>query len=120
MEAIAAEQMGGVAVNLTGIHPKEFKVLVRPKEVEEKFANSSLIKPVEAQEKERWATTEGVVVDVSPAAFSFLSDDERTSAPRVGDAVIFAKYAGLRVTSKRDGKEYILLNDKDIAAVIKE
>ena len=105
--------------NPTGIHPTEFSVLIEPRQVEEKVG--SILLPEMKKEADKWATTEGRIIDMSPAAFNFITDEEwKGHRPISGQTVIFAKYAGLRVTSKRDGKDYILLKDKDIIATIEE
>lgn len=103
------------ALNPSGINPTEFKVLVEPKAVEEKIG--SIILPDAKKEHDKYATTEGSIVAMSPLAFTYASTDEWSDGrPQVGNHVVFAKYAGLRVTGN-DGKEYLLLNDKDVCAV---
>jgi co-chaperonin GroES (HSP10) len=108
--------------NPSGIKPTEFKVLIAPKEVAEKIG--SLYLPEETKDKEKYATMEGTIVAVSPLAFSYASADEWAAAgaekPKPGDPVIFAKYAGVRIKSKKDGKDYLLVNDKDVAAGFEE
>ena len=105
--------------NPTGIYPTEYKVLIEPKGVETKIG--SIIVPVSEQEKQKWATTEGTLIAVSPLAFTYAKHDEWKDAgaapPKPGDRVIFAKYAGNHVKGK-DGKEYVLANDKDVMAVL--
>lgn len=106
-------------MNLSGIQPSEFKVLVEPKPVESKSAGGIII-PDQTQDKEKYATTEGRIVAVSPGAFIFMSEAEWDGLkPKIGDVVVFAKYAGLHKKG-RDGKDYIILNDKDICAVVEE
>ncbi len=105
-------------LNPSRIEPTEFKVLVEPKAVEEKTAGGIII-PTQKQDSEKYATTEGRMIAVAAGAFKYLEEDEwEDRKPGLGDWVIFAKYAGLRVTGN-DGKDYLLLNDKDICAVRK-
>lgn len=107
--------------NPSGINPTEFKVLIDPKPVEE-VTKGGIIKPDMSTDKEKYATTEGTIVAVSPLAFSYATADEWAAAggkPKVGQAVLYARYAGVRPKG-RDGKEYVLLNDKDVCATIEE
>lgn len=124
MEPAIAEVVNYAAsqnANPTGILPTEFKVLIEPREVEAKIG--SIIVPVSEQDRQKWATTEGTLVAVAPLAFSYAKEDEWAAAgaepPRVGERVLFAKYAGTHVKGK-DGKEYVLCNDKDVMAVLTE
>lgn len=104
--------------NPSGITPTEFKVLIAPKPVEEKIG--SIIIPDQKRDSEKYATTEGRIVALSHLAFTYATADEWAGKkPKPGDAVIYAKYAGVRVKGK-DGTEYVLINDKDICATIEE
>lgn len=107
--------------NASGITPTEFKVLIDPKPVEKKIG--SIIIPETTQESEKYAQIEGRIVAVSPLAFSYASPDEWKAAgakkPGPGDVVLYAKYAGVRVKGK-DGKEYLIVNDKDLTATIED
>lgn len=104
--------------NETGILPTEFKVLIAPNPVEEK--RGSIILPTSTQESEKYASVEGVIVDVSHLAFSYATPEEWDGRkPKAGQRVIYAKYAGVRVKG-RDGSEYLLVNDKDIVATIED
>lgn len=108
--------------NNTGIVPTEFKVLIAPKPVEEK-TKGGIILSTQTTDSEKYATIEGTIVAVSPLAFIYVTKQEwaenNATPPKPGDRVIFAKYAGVRHTAK-DGKEYLLVNDKDIVATIEE
>lgn len=105
-------------MNPSGISPTEFKVLVEPKAVESKVG--SIIIPVSTQDSEKYAQIEGRVIAVSHLAFSYATAEEwGDKKPKAGDAILFAKYAGVRVKG-RDGKEYVLVNDKDVCATIEE
>lgn len=103
--------------NPSGINPTEYKVLVKPKAVEEKTAGGIFI-PDESREREQYASTEGELVAISPLAFTYEDRwPEGFEKPKVGDRVIFAKYAGTKLKGK-DGGEYRIVNDRDIAAVL--
>ena len=112
--SIAAERFNATFDNLSGISPTGFRVLVRPIEVPDKI--SSIIKPSEYVEKEKFAQQEGVLVAVSPAAFNY-DDAIRDKAPQVGSRVLYAKYAGF-TRKGSDGVEYRIIEDKDVCAVL--
>ena len=101
-----------------GIHPTEYKILIKPDAVDEKFAGSTLLKPNAAQESEKNAQMRGTLIAVSPFAFSYEKWPEESMKPQVGDRVLFAKYAGANVKGN-DGVDYRIVNDKDIAAVLR-
>ncbi len=99
-----------------GINPTGFNVLVAI--AEQAGRVGSIIIPDNISDRDRLAQVEGRLVGVSPAAFDFAHFPEGTK-PKSGDAVMFAKFAGV-VVKGRDNKEYRLLLDKDITAVIEE
>jgi len=104
--------------NTSGIIPTEFKVLVEPKPIEAKIG--SIIIPIETIDKEKYATLEGRIVALSHLAFSYATPEEWDGKkPAPGQQILHAKYAGVRVKGK-DGKEYVLINDKDCLATIEE
>jgi co-chaperonin GroES (HSP10) len=109
-------------INTTGINPTEFKVLIAPKPVEEKIG--SIIMPDQFKDSEKYATVEGHIIAASPLAFTYARQDEWDEAgavkPKAGDRVLYAKYAGVRVKSPKDGQEYLLINDKDLVATVEE
>lgn len=106
-------------MNGTGINPTEFKVLIEPKEVEERTAGG-IILATSTKDAEKYATIEGKILAVSHLAFTYATEEEWAGKkPKAGDRVIFAKYAGVRHKAK-DGREYLLVNDKDIVATIEE
>ena len=115
LEAIPPESRP--TFNLTGIYPTEFKVLILPDPVEEVTKGGIIVPPSKA-EADKYATIEGRIVAVSHLAFTYATAEEwGDNKPKPGDRVIFAKYAGVRHKAK-DGQEYLLVNDKDIVAVI--
>ena len=94
----------------TTIKPLEDRVLVAPLEAEQTTA-SGLVIPDTAKEKPQ----EGRVAAIGPGRI----DDKGKRVPMdvaEGDVVIFSKYGGTEV--KYDGQEYLLLNARDILAVV--
>jgi len=96
----------------TTIKPLEDRVLVQPLEAAQTTA-SGLVIPDTAKEKPQ----EGKVISAGPGR----GDDKGTRVPmdvKEGDVVIFSKYGGTEV--KYDGQEYLLLNARDILAVVEK
>jgi len=86
------------------------RVLVKPKETEEKTA-SGIVLPDTAKEKPQ----EGEVIAVGPGA----KDDKGNRIPmdvKKGDKVLYSKYSGTEV--KIDGVEHLILRESDILAII--
>ncbi|MDI3328848.1 MAG: co-chaperone GroES [Alicyclobacillaceae bacterium] len=93
------------------IKPLADRVVIRPVEREEKTA-SGIVLPDTAKEKPQ----EGEVVAVGPGRYE---DGRRIEMEvKVGDRVIFSKYAGTEV--KYDGVEYLILRESDILAVLEK
>lgn len=101
--------------NPSGIRPTEFKVLILPVEVTDKIG--SIYIPDEHKDRAQFAQMEGVLVALAPLAFTYDKwegiEDQR---PKVGDKVLFAKFAGFEHKGK-DGKKYRVVNDKDVSAI---
>lgn len=89
-----------------GIKPLGARVLIKKVEAEEKSQGGILLTS-SAKEKPQIAE----VVAVGPG-----TKDEPMEL-KVGDKVVFAKYAGTDI--KFEGNEYTLMNQEDILATIK-
>ena len=89
-----------------GIKPLGTRVLIKKLEAEEKTSGGIILTSA-AKEQPQIAE----VLEVGPG-----TKDEAMEL-RVGDKVIFAKYAGTDV--KFDGEEYTLMNQSDILATVK-
>ncbi|MFD2617742.1 co-chaperone GroES [Terrilactibacillus laevilacticus] len=92
------------------LKPLGDRVIIETVEKEEKTA-SGIVLPDSAKEKPQ----EGQVVAVGTGK---VTDNGERIALEVseGDRVIFSKYAGTEV--KYDGKEYLILRQDDILAII--
>ena len=99
-----------------GIAPMEYNCLVAPESAETKTAGGIILLDKTA-ETEALASQKGRLVALSPHAFSYAEWPEGARKPEVGDAVLFAKYAGGLIDGS-DKREYRVLKDKDIIAVL--
>lgn len=91
------------------IKPLADRVVIKALPLEEK-TKSGIIMPDTAKEKPQ----EGEIVAVGPGK---MEKGERIALDvKVGDRVIYSKYAGTEV--KYDGEEYLILKESDILAVV--
>lgn len=95
------------------LRPLGDRVIVEPMEEEvQTFAGGQLILPDTAKEKPQ----QGKVLAVGPGR----RDEDGEYIPidvKVGDTVVYAKYAGTTFKT-RDGKELLILKESDILAVV--
>ncbi|CEH35897.1 co-chaperone GroES [Romboutsia lituseburensis] len=91
------------------IRPLADRVVIKKLEAEEKTA-SGIVLPGAAKEQPQMAE----VVEVGPGGV--VDGKEIAMELKVGDKVIFQKYAGTEV--KIEGKEYTILRQNEILAVI--
>ena len=87
------------------IKPLADRVLVEPKEAETKTASGLYIPDTEKDK-----TQEGKVIAAGPG-----KKDEPMEV-KVGDEVIYGKYAGTEVTV--EGKKYLIVKQSDILAIL--
>ena len=92
------------------LKPLGDRVVIRVLEQEEKTA-SGIFLPDTAKEK----PSQGEVVAVGPGK---VHDDGKRVAldVKVGDKIIFSKYAGIEV--KFEGTKYLIVSERDILAII--
>lgn len=91
------------------IRPLADRVVIKIVEAEEKTA-SGIVLPGTAKEQPQMAE----VVEVGPGGI--VDGKEVNMELKVGDKVIYSKYAGTEV--KLEGKEYIILRQSEILAVV--
>lgn len=91
------------------LKPLGDRVVIRVLEQEEKTA-SGIFLPDTAKEK----PSQGEIIAVGPGK---VQDDGKRIAldVKVGDKIIFSKYAGTEV--KFEGKNYLIVSERDILAV---
>ncbi|MBE3589614.1 MAG: co-chaperone GroES [Firmicutes bacterium] len=93
------------------IRPLGDRVVVKVLEQEERTA-SGIVLPDTAKEKPQ----QGKVLAVGNGAYIENSKERRPLDVKVGDTVIFSKYAGTEV--KLGGEEYLILSERDILAIV--
>lgn len=93
------------------MRPLGDRVLIEPVEQEETFAGGQLVLPETAKEKPQ----QGKVLAVGAGRRD--DDGERIEMDvKVGDRVLFAKYAGTEI--KMDGKKLLIMKEADILGII--
>jgi chaperonin GroES len=97
------------------IIPLMHRALVKPKQVETKTA-SGIILTDSLTRKEQAACEEGIILALGD---TFGKDFGASVIPKVGDKVMFAKYAG-KFIKDDNGDDLVLLNDEDLVAIIQE
>ncbi len=94
------------------LRPLGDRIVIEPLEAEEK-TKGGIILPDTAKEKPQ----EGKVVAVGKGK----TDDSGKLIPmevKVGDKILYGKYAGTEITI--EGKEYIILREEDVLAVVED
>jgi chaperonin GroES len=94
------------------IRPLADKVLVQRLEAENK-TSGGIVLPDTAKEKPQ----QGKIISVGEGK---ILDDGTVRKPQVkkGDTVLFTSYAGTDI--KIDGKEYLIMSESDIMAIIEK
>lgn len=90
------------------LRPLGDRVVIKKVEVEEK-TKSGIVLPGSAKEEPQMAEVVAVGSDI-------LNDEKKKDQIKVGDKVIFSKYAGSEI--KVDGEELNILKLSDILAVV--
>ncbi len=102
--------MATATASATKLRPLGDRVVIQPTPREE-MTKSGIVLPDTAKEKPQ----EGSVLAVGPGRI--LDDGKRESIDvKVGDKVLYAKYAGTEF--KIDGDELLIVSQKDILAIV--
>jgi len=105
-------------MNKSGITPVEFNVLIDQDPVSEMVKGSTVIRKTnDAMERDYHGQTRGTIIALSPLAFNTDIWPGDLPKPMVGQRVVFAKHSGT-FCDGADGKEYRIVKDKDIVAVM--
>ena len=113
--------------NKSGITPLGDRVLVKPEKIDE-ITEGGIVIPDQVRTQHALAQSIGYVVALGPDCWidhvDFGSDGAKKGytgftkpQARVGDRVVYAKYAGVMVPGK-DSPDYRIIRDKDVAALV--
>ena len=94
------------------LQPLDDRIVVRPGESEERTA-SGLVIPDTAKEKPQ----QGEVLAVGPGRRSDTTGELLPMDVKVGDTVVYSKYGGTEYTV--EGEDLLILNARDVLAVVK-
>ena len=97
--------------------PKGYKLLIALPEVEE-ATEGGIIKSAQSQHEESIATVVGWVTSMGPDAYANYNRFPNGPYCQVGDFVIFRAFSGTRI--KIHGKEFRLINDDTVEAVVED
>ena len=96
--------------------PVGYRVLIALPEIEETYENTKVLKTTTEMRNEHIMSIIGLVVDMGSQAYKDEDRFGETPWCSVGDYVMFRANSGTRF--KVDGKEYRLMNDDSIEAVV--
>lgn len=99
--------------NTSGLVPVDLRILVKPEEPKRKIGSIEL--PDSAIDKAKYAGTRAKFIAAGENAFTEWGSAARK--PQPGDTVLFAQFSGAREKGA-DGQDYVVMNDKDLLAVI--
>ena len=97
--------------------PKGYKLLIALPEVEE-ATEGGIIKSAQSQYEESIATVVGWVMSMGPDAYVNYNRFPNGPYCEVGDWVVFRAFSGTRI--KIHGKEFRLINDDTVEAVVED
>ena len=104
--------MATATASTTKLRPLGDRVVIQPTPREE-MTKSGIVLPDTAKEKPQ----EGTVLAAGPGRI--LDDGKREAVDvKVGDKVLYAKYAGTEF--KIDGDELLIVSQKDILAIVQD
>lgn len=104
--------------NKSGIIPTGYCVLVKQHESPRKLGKSALIiAPDQYKDRADGAVTRGEIVAMSPLAFNYAEWPKNKPPAAVGDVIQFKRYSWAHVEGA-DGKDYWLIEDKSIQAIL--
>jgi co-chaperonin GroES (HSP10) len=97
--------------------PMGYKLLIALPEVEEK-TEGGIIKSAKSMYEEQIATVVGWVMEMGPDAYNDKSRFPNGPYCSVGDFVVFRAFSGTRI--RIHGKEFRLINDDTVEAVVED
>ena len=104
------------------ILPEGTKVLVKP-DTAESVTKGGIFIPETVRDEQQLAITRGEIAAMGPSAEVYFGEDENGDGRRkgkVGDRIMFVRYAGSMFKYGADRIEYRFIQDTDIVCCINE
>jgi co-chaperonin GroES (HSP10) len=101
------------------MHVVGYRVLVKPDPLEKKTESGIILEYASMEDRLQMAVTTGTVVALGNQAYKTkeVSPDGKPWC-KVGDRIMFGKYAGKFITNPDDDEMYMVMNDVDVLAVL--
>jgi|TARA_R110000744_G_scaffold231172_2_gene349383 co-chaperonin GroES (HSP10) len=112
---IKGDEEGNYASQLP--EPKGYKLLIALPEIREE-TEGGIIKSAQSQHEESISTVVGWVMSMGPDAYVNYGRFPNGPYCQVGDWVVFRAFSGTRI--KIHGKEFRLINDDTVEAVVED
>ena len=101
-------------LNKYSVVPQGYRVLILPDPIEDTSKGGIVI--VSDEKAEMAGQMFGEVVGIGPIAWKAFTPPDPWA--KIGDRVMYSKYAGKSVTCSRTGERLVLINDEDIVATV--
>lgn len=99
--------------NKSGIKPVGHRLLVLPVEAETKTASGIVLATATEAQRMQMSEVQAMVIELGSDAYA----DKKEAWCQPGQVILMNKYIGI-VRKGRDGKNYRLINDLDVAAIL--
>lgn len=100
-------------MNDSGIHPQGDRLLIKTLELEMRTASGIYLATITQGEREEMGNTTGEVIEIGEDC----TDHPYTKNCKVGDRIVFSKYAGLLYLGK-DKIKYRVINADNVVAIL--
>jgi len=103
------------------IFPILHRIIVKPDDIDSKDPHFAAAKAVgiitdfKEREREQAAVDSGTVVSIGETAFREFGS---SNPIKVGDTIVYARYAGKVIVDPADDVKYVALNDEDVVAIV--
>ena len=97
--------------------PVGCRLLIKPRLPKEK-TDGGLYLMQDTQQAQENVTAVGTILAMGTGAYQDreTGDPWKGNYPKIGDTVIYGKWAGQKITA--DDEKYVILNDEDITAIV--
>jgi co-chaperonin GroES (HSP10) len=102
--------------------PVGYKILIAIPKLEDKFENSSLLRPEALAKREEIATVVGMVIKLGPLAYKDLDKFPEGPWCKEGDFVLMRAFSGTRfkIANEEGEQEFRLINDDVVEGVVED